>query len=109
MSDYVPLKIVLNKCPASTTKVSVTFSGTADADYPRSFKNTGTATNVSVLLKYGALAWGNPVYAGSTWPFDIDSTSHSVTIDLWAREYATKTGVMPGTVNAAIVASFVYQ
>jgi minor fimbrial subunit len=101
--DWKTFDVVLKSCPASTTKVNVVFSGTPDTGDATRYKNTGTATNLAVeLTSGGGMNFGNT--KGTT----INVAANTATFALRTRAYATGT-VMPGTINATVVASFTYN
>lgn len=94
-------------CPASTTNVKVTFTGTSDATDAKLWKNTAmqSATNTAVELSEqtkGTILSNNSTLDGAV----VDG---STTFKLQARVYSTAGKVMPGNVSSAIVASFEYQ
>lgn len=105
-SNWQPFNIILTSCPVSTTKVNVAFAGTADSTDRTRYKNQGTATNLSVEL-VGAISETNLGDGGTTYA-DVNSTSKSATFALKTRVFS-KGAVMPGSINATVVASFTYN
>jgi len=94
-------------CPASTTNVKVTFTGTPDAtDATRWANNAGQpAANTAVELSQqttGTLLSNNSSLIGAV-------EGGNTTFKLQARVYSKAGEVMPGDVSSAIVASFEYQ
>lgn len=106
-SDWVPFSISLINCPAGTTSVTATFTGTADSNDPSSsYVNVGTAQNVAVQLETssGETKLGN----GSTSTVSVNS-SNVAQWGLHTRAYSFKGGVTPGTIKSVITVSFAYN
>ncbi|KFK95430.1 hypothetical protein IV04_11420 [Serratia sp. Ag1] len=103
---WQPFSITLTGCPVSTTKVTAAFAGTPDATDATRYKNQGTASNLTVEL-VGANS-GNNLGNGKTTFTMVSGASKSATFDLKTRAYSNGT-VMPGTINASVVASFTYN
>ncbi len=94
-------------CPASTTNVKVTFTGTPDATDATMWANNATkpATNTAVELSQqttGTILSNNSSLTGAV-------EGGNTTFKLQARVYSKAGAVMPGDVSSAIVASFEYQ
>jgi len=94
-------------CPASTTNVKVTFTGTPDATDATMWANNATkpATNTAVELSQqttGTILSNNSSLTGAV-------EGGNTTFKLQARVYTKAGAVMPGDVSSAIVASFEYQ
>lgn len=102
---YVDMKF--NTCPAGTTKVTLTFSGTPDATNPDDlYANTGgDAKDVAIQFQGNSSELlGN----GKTYSGPVDA-NHAVSFRLWGRAYAKTDSVMPGTISTSIVAAVTYQ
>lgn len=106
-SPWVGFPISVTGCPAATTAVTMTLSGTQDGTETSMFANTGTATNAQIQLQNvsDSRTLGN----GATVVQPVDVSSHSTTFNLQARAYTSQGGVMPGTLVGVVVATFVYQ
>lgn len=107
-SEWVPVTIALKNCPAGTSSVTATFSGTADAADPETlYTNTGTATNVAVQLEgLTSEPYGN----GKTSTLQIaDATDGKPTWKLQTRAFSKAGGVTPGTISSVITMSFAYN
>ncbi|HEI8868021.1 TPA: type 1 fimbrial protein [Serratia odorifera] len=96
----------VKNCPAGTTKVTASFSGTPAPDAPDyRYINTGTATGISIALaKDTDTNLGN----GATWAVNVDS-SRSATWPMRTRIVASNGKATPGTVKAVVVATLTYQ
>lgn len=107
-STAVPFKLVVKDCPTTTTKVTATFSGTADAAAGGRYattSGTGMAENVAVEVKQDVApnALQNP---GST--MDMTVVDNSATFLLRASAYA-KGAVTPGNIAAVMSVDFTYN
>lgn len=105
-SEWKPFDIVLTNCPASTSQVNVAFSGTQDSTDSTRYKNLGTATNLTIEL-VGAVS-GINLGDGQTTYTMVSNTSMGAKFSLKTRAYS-KGDVMPGSINATVVASFTYK
>lgn len=94
----------LASCPLGTSKVIVTFTGTADTAQPTMFKNTGTATELAVELSSAGTVLGNN--SSLTQSVAADKT---VVYNLSARAVSASGSVMPGSVASVIQANFTYN
>lgn len=104
-SDWVPFNIKLVSCPAGTSTATMTMHGTADPAQPADlYKSTGTAQNVSVQLQN---LTGTQLGDGKSVIGNIASGSY--TFPLQARAYSTSGSVTPGSINATVTATFVYN
>ncbi|MGL4430250.1 MAG: fimbrial protein [Silvania sp.] len=103
--------LALKDCPASTTKATATFSGTATAGDANGFANTGTAVNVAIKIKPAAAAWSdNSVNPNqSSWQQNVNATSHTVKYDFAVRPYTVSGNVSPGTIASTMQVAFTYQ
>lgn len=105
-SPWESFAITLSNCPASTTKVSAVFSGTADTLDATRYKNTGTASNMSVELQSSdGVNLGNSKNTNVT----VNSSNKQAVFSLQTRVYSAAGNVMPGTINSTVLATFTYQ
>ncbi|WP_239667346.1 fimbrial protein [Franconibacter helveticus] len=104
-TNWVLFDINIVNCPAGTTKATIQFHGSPDANSPADmYANTGTATNVAVQLQgTGGQQFGD----GKTFTATIANSAYSY--HLRTRAYSTNGGVTPGTISAVVTASFTYQ
>lgn len=106
-SEWVDFDIKLINCPAGTTSVTATFSGTADTDSPAdSYANTGTATKVAVQLETSDTE--EPLGNGKTSDVDV-SSDKTATWGLQTRAFSTAGSVTPGTIASVISVNFTYK
>lgn len=100
----VPFNLALTACPAGTSNVKVTFTGTADTTQTTMYKNTGTATPLAVELSSGSTILGNNGTLTQT-----VQTDKTVTYALSARAVTSTGSVTPGSINAVVQANFTYN
>ncbi|HGM5490612.1 TPA: fimbrial protein [Serratia fonticola] len=104
---WQPFTVKLTHCPLSTSKVTVTFSGSPSTDDPALFANSGTAKNVGVQVVQDAnkmLVQGN----GSSMTVNVDA-QHEATYALAARVYSVNGDTVAGTLSSVVVMNFTYQ
>lgn len=107
-SDWVPVNISLKNCPAGTSSVTATFTGTPDeADVESLYANTGDAQNVAVQLEgIAGEKYGN----GKTATLQIaDAVDGKPTWNLQTRAFSKNGGVTPGSISSVITMSFAYN
>ena len=100
--------ITLSNCPSGTTKVTATFSGTADGNNSTMYANatgTGYAQNVAIQLQNSAA--GTNVGNGSTMTVDVENSN--ATFPLHARVYSAKGGGTPGNITASVMLNMSYN
>lgn len=98
-------ELKLKDCPASTTKVIATYSGTVAPIEKDSFLNTGTATQVVLWVKDDANV---TIYPNTTRTVAVDSKTQKAVFTQTVRLYS-KGAAQPGTVSGNIIVSFTYQ
>ncbi|AUU86082.1 type 1 fimbrial protein [Leclercia sp. LSNIH1] len=106
-SPITMFDLPVTDCPASTTNVKVTFTGTPDQTDATRWANNAAqpAANTAVELSQqttGTILSNNSSLIGAV-------EGGSTTFKLQARVYSKAGTVMPGDVSSAIVASFEYQ
>lgn len=107
-STAVPFKLVVKDCPTATTKVTASFSGTADSAAGGRYattSGTGMADNVAVEVAQEAspTTLQNP---GST--METTVVGASATFSLIASAYA-KGVVTPGNIASVMSVDFTYN
>lgn len=99
--------LTLSSCPATTSTVNATFSGTADTNDTNGYKNAGSgsaAVSVQLAKTDGTTFLKNGASFG-----DTAVTSGKVTFPIKARMYTKAGSVAPGAVSAAISVAFTYK
>lgn len=105
-STAILFTLAITNCPSGTNVVKAKFDGYAQVDAPNSYKNSGTAGNVSVNL-YDSVT-GNILGPGSSVSKTVQS-DRTASIALKASAYSLKGNASSGTINSAIVVSMTYQ
>jgi minor fimbrial subunit len=103
-SPWKAFSLTLSQCPATTTKATVTFSGTPDALEATAFSQNGTAGGVALQLNSGSVALADK----SSLTAVVDPT-HNVTFPLTARIYSPKGKSSTGTFRSMVQANLSYQ
>jgi len=99
--------ITLTGCPAGTSSVVATFTGTSDTTAGTNYyTNTGTAENVAVALIQAST--GNLKGNGSTITQTVQA-DRTATMAMRAKAYSSAGGATPGTIRSVVTASFTYQ
>ncbi|MDI7419434.1 fimbrial protein [Cronobacter turicensis] len=109
---YKVFSLAMKGCPAGTTKVTATFTGTDDTSSTvgNGFKNTGTATNMVVQIKDNTSSdWTSSFKSGDSMTVNVNTSDNTAKFDLATRAYTPTGSVNPGTINTSIVANFTYQ
>ncbi|MGB7801550.1 fimbrial protein [Buttiauxella sp.] len=106
-SAWVPFTIGMKNCPASTTNVIATFSGTGDTtDLTRLYTNTGTASNVAVELQSNNAAHTS---LGNTMTMTIPRASdNTAAFPLQSRVWS-KGNASTGTIASVVSVTFTYN
>jgi len=110
-SGEVSFNLSFKDCPAGTTSVVATFTGT---DNPETFGgltflNGGTAENIGVQVKPVDGNWdAKSFHNGSTMTATVADDKTAV-FKLTSRMYTPTGNVTPGSVIATVTANFTYQ
>lgn len=106
-SGWQQFTVKLTHCPVSTSKATVTFTGTPSTDDATLFANSSTAQNVAVQMVQDAdrsVVQGN----GSKMTANVDA-QHSAIYNLAARLYSVQGNVVAGTFTSVVLLNFTYQ
>lgn len=108
-SSPVAFNLSLTACPATTAKVTATFTGTEDTDTPGLFRNatgTGFATGIGVRLldaDHGDVAV--PPEGIS----QVEVSNSSATFNLKAQAVTTRVAPVTGNIDTSVTVTFTYQ
>lgn len=94
-------------CPASTTNVKVTFTGTPDATEATMWANNAAQPAANTAVELSQQSTGTILSNNSSLIGAVDGGN--TIFKLQARVYSKAGVAMPGDVSSAIVASFEYQ
>lgn len=100
-------KIMLSNCPAGTKTVTAKFDGTGDPSQADTFKNTGTAGNVSVWL--AADSGGSYVTIAPAGTRTATIANGAAEFPIKAQLYSKSGGATAGSVLATISVTLSYQ
>lgn len=97
------VELDLINCPVGTSRVTASFSGTADAT--GYYQNQGTARNIQLELQD---AGGKTLNTGATTTVTVDETSQSARFPLQVRALSVNGGATQGTIQAVINVTYTY-
>lgn len=104
-SEWVDFVLELDECPFYLKTATATFSGTPDEHDATTYKNAGSAENVSLQLAAGMTNYGN----GSTMKAMVDTATHKALFPLSARIYTPVGNTGKGSFNVVVGVDFTYQ
>lgn len=104
-TTWVNFSLNLINCPRGTTQATMTMHGPSDINNPADmYVNSGTATNIAVQLQ---TQQGDPLGDGKFITGNV--LNNALSYNLRARAYSHNGNVEPGTIEAVVTATFVYQ
>ena len=102
-SAWHGVSLVLSNCPVGTSRVTASFSGTADAT--GYYKNQGTAGNIQLELQDDG---GTTLNNGATKSVQVDDSTQSARFPLQVRALTVNGGATQGTIQAVISVTYTY-
>ncbi|EGT4253648.1 type 1 fimbrial protein [Citrobacter amalonaticus] len=102
-SAWHTVALELSNCPVGTSRVTASFSGTADST--GYYKNQGTAGNIQIELQDDS---GNRLNTGATKSVVVDDASQSARFPLQVRALSVNGGATQGTIQAVINVTYTY-
>lgn len=110
-TDWAEFELKLTNCPATTTAIIATFSGTPAAESVDLYKNDGDAEFVQIDLQTRPTAGsvGKPLGNGATHEELVNHTTNDATFLLQARAFTTQGGVIPGSITGGVSVGFTYR
>lgn len=102
-SVWHSVALELSNCPVGTSRVTASFSGTADST--GYYKNQGTAGNIQLELQDDS---GNRLNTGATKSVVVDDASQSARFPLQVRALSVNGGATQGTIQAVINVTYTY-
>lgn len=110
--DWQSFALNLANCPAGTTKVTTTFTGTPDSNDATLFANSEpvatAASYIGIQMAQDANR-GTILSNNSTMTVDVDLSTHSAVFPLAARMLTPTGGVQAGRVSGSVLVNFTYQ
>lgn len=102
-SAWYDVMLDLTSCPIGTSRVTASFSGTADTT--GYYKNLGTAGNIQLELQDDL---GQTLNAGSNKTVQVDEISQSAHFLLKVRALTVNGGATQGTIQAVISVTYTW-
>ncbi|CAM8679417.1 fimbrial protein [Kluyvera sp. M-M157-B] len=102
-SAWHSVALELSNCPVGTSRVTASFSGTADAT--GYYQNQGTARNIQLELQNNG---GNTLNTGTSTAVQVDESSQSARFPLQVRALSVNGGATQGTIQAVINVTYTY-
>ncbi|HGK4671797.1 TPA: fimbrial protein [Kluyvera georgiana] len=102
-SAWHSVALELSNCPVGTSRVTASFSGTADAT--GYYQNQGTARNIQLELQDSG---GNTLNTGTSTAVQVDESSQSARFPLQVRALSVNGGATQGTIQAVINVTYTY-
>ncbi|EJJ6391915.1 type 1 fimbrial protein [Escherichia albertii] len=103
-SAWHDVALELSRCPVGTSRVTASFSGTADST--GYYKNQGTAQNIQLELQDAS---GNTLNTGATKTVQVDDATQSAHFPLQVRALTVNGGATQGTIQAVINITYTYS
>lgn len=102
-SPWHSLALNLSNCPIGTSRVTASFSGTADAT--GYYKNQGTAGNIQLELQDDG---GTTLNTGAKKEVQVDDATQSAIFPLQVRALTVNGRATQGTIQAVINVTYTY-
>ncbi|MDU2498469.1 MAG: hypothetical protein E7D19_23550 [Klebsiella grimontii] len=102
-SPWHSVALNLSNCPVGTSRVTASFSGTADAT--GYYKNQGTAGNIQLELQD---AGGTTLNTGARKEVQVDDATQTASFPLQVRALTVNGGATQGTIQAVINVTYTY-
>lgn len=102
-SPWHSVSLNLSNCPIGTSRVTASFSGTADAT--GYYKNQGTAGNIQLELQDDG---GTTLNTGAKKEVRVDTVTQSASFPLQVRALTVNGGATQGTIQAVINVTYTY-
>lgn len=106
-TDWIPIPLNLSACPASTSKVTANFSGTASDDDNELYANTGTARNIAIHLADTTRT--QKLGTGSRLTVTVEPASRTATLPLASRLLSVNGMSEGGIISGAVQVNFTYK
>ncbi|AST81324.1 TPA: type 1 fimbrial protein [Citrobacter freundii] len=102
-SAWHTVALDLSNCPVGTSRVTASFSGTADST--GYYKNQGSAGNIQLELQDDS---GNRLNTGATKSVQVDDATQNARFPLQVRAISVNGGATQGTIQAVINVTYTY-
>ncbi|MBU3895660.1 type 1 fimbrial protein [Serratia rubidaea] len=104
-SNWHPVMLTLTNCPIGTSRVTATFSGTADSS-GKYYANQGTASHVVLQLEDSE---GKELPNGSTHMVAVNDVSQVASFSLKVRAFTSSGNVSSGSIQTVINVTYTYS
>lgn len=105
--DWHDFDLMLTQCPAGTTKVTVTLSGTPDPQDATAWSNSGTSGNMA--LRIASRDRSQTVAPGDWLAQNVNISTRSVSFPLSARMFTPQGNATAGTFKSVMSVDFTWQ
>lgn len=105
--EWQDFDLLLTNCPAGTTKVTATLSGTVDTQDATAWKNSGTSTNMA--LQIASRDRSQTVAPGNSLAQNVNISTRSATFPLSARMFTPQGSATAGTFQSVMNVDFTWQ
>ncbi|MFA1282920.1 fimbrial protein [Citrobacter telavivensis] len=102
-SAWHTVALDLSNCPVGTSRVTASFSGTADST--GYYKNQGSAENIQLELQDDS---GNRLNTGATKSVQVDDATQATRFPLQVRAISVNGGATQGTIQVVINVTYTY-
>ncbi|EKS9201219.1 fimbrial protein [Enterobacter cloacae] len=105
--EWQDFDLLLTQCPAGTSKVTATFSGTVDTQDATAWKNSGTSGNMALRIasRDHAIAYA----PGNILEENVNISTRSATFPLSARMFTPQGNATAGTFQSVMNIEFTWQ
>ncbi|MCK7410046.1 type 1 fimbrial protein [Enterobacter bugandensis] len=105
--EWQDFDLLLTNCPAGTTKVTATVSGTPDPQDATAWKNSGTSGNTA--LRIANRDRSQTVAPGDSLTQNVNISSRSASFPLSARMFTPQGNATAGTFQSVMNVDFTWQ
>ncbi len=105
--EWQDFDLVLTNCPAGTTKVTATLSGTPAPQDATAWSNSGTSGNVA--LRIASRDHSQTVAPGNSLAQNVNISTRSVSFPLSARMFTPQGNATAGTFQSVMNVDFTWQ
>lgn len=105
--DWQDFDLLLTQCPAGTTTVTATLSGTVDPQDATAWKNSGTSTNMA--LRVASRDRSQSFAPGDSLAENVNISTRSVSFPLSARMFTPLGSATAGTFQSVMNVDFTWQ
>lgn len=105
--EWQDFDLLLTSCPAGTTKVTASLSGTADTQDATAWKNSGTSGNMA--LRIASRDHATAYAPGKVLEQNVNTSTRSVQFPMSARMFTPQGNASAGTFQSVMNVEFTWQ